>query len=156
MTMNTTYPAVEFMGSVSHATMRNEDLIPEFIYVLGKIDKAAHAKIVAEYPAILDSEEPDYDSEESDYCMESLFDALAEVAPPFCYFGSHPGDGSDYGFWPCEDLEESVIDDGGVVVSDYCDVPNGFIGYVLHVSDHGNATLSYTDGSDIEEIWAIV
>lgn len=34
---------------------------------------------------------------------EDIFDMLNDIAPAGCYFGSHPGDGADFGFWWCED-----------------------------------------------------
>jgi hypothetical protein len=46
-----------------------------------------------------------YSSDESCYDLDALFDALDGYAPPGHYFGSHEGDGADYGFWPVPDTE---------------------------------------------------
>jgi hypothetical protein len=82
-----------------------------------------------------------------------LFDALDAYAPAYFYFGAHPGDGADYGFW----LSESFPDDfDGLKVSDTADVPKGHTGEVLHANDHGNMTLyAYSRGRG-RELWAVV
>jgi hypothetical protein len=38
-----------------------------------------------------------------DWLLSDLFDALNDIAPDGCYFGAHPGNGSDYGFWEVEE-----------------------------------------------------
>lgn len=81
-------------GTIIHGTMRNADLIPAFRRELERIDALAEGAIV---PA--DDPESDDGQEE----LTELFDALDRYAPPGHYFGAHPGDGSDYGFWPFED-----------------------------------------------------
>lgn len=90
--------------SLSSATMRNADLIPTFASFLEDNAKDLYDSIFSdnEYKAILDNE--DYDNETADYLLnEDLFDALNEIAPDGCYFGSNEGNGSDYGFWAFED-----------------------------------------------------
>jgi len=95
-----------------------------------------------------------YESDESEWDLDALTDALNEYAPDHFYFGSYPGDGADYGYW----LSDSFQDDfDGLKVSDTCDIPAGYVGEVLHVNDHGNMTL-YTRGRNgrLYEVWAIV
>ncbi len=85
----------------------------------------------------------------------ALFD---EYAPPYCYFGSHPGDGSDFGIWPSvESLMEDARAKNGVV-----SVPAGDpwpqlgsdIVYVAEVNEHGNLTLFERRGR--KELWSVV
>ena len=88
-------------GTVSHGTMRAEDLIPAFLDALAEHDMAAHDAIRDEYGHSWE-DDWDYDSEDAEFMLEALFDALNNIAPEGTYFGSHPGDGCDYGFWAAE------------------------------------------------------
>lgn len=90
------------------------------------------------------------------FLNETLFDALQEFAAPYFYFGAHPGDGCDYGFWLVEDVAQQVEDNGGLNVSDTSDVPADYSGEVLHVNDHGNPTLYHADKGHLTEIWSLV
>lgn len=105
-------------GSISHGTMREEHLIPCFMDALDDLKEAeslSKCQDVAHYAridnALMDIEQRRlklgdayYASEDASYDLnEVLFDLLNEYAPDGHYFGSHPGDGSDYGFWQEED-----------------------------------------------------
>ena len=46
-----------------------------------------------------------WDSDDVMYLLEDLFNALNDHAPIGCYFGSHPGDGSDFGYWAHDEDE---------------------------------------------------
>lgn len=138
-------------GSISHGTMRPEDLIPDFAYVLsGLVENGEYKELLAEADSL-----EDFESDTADSVLEELFDALGEAAPPYAYFGAHPGDGSDYGFWLHEDFEH---DFDGLKVSDTSEVPADYTGEVLQVSDHGNPTLYAIDapGAEPREIWSLV
>ena len=112
------------IGSVSHGTMREEDLIPAFMSALDDIlnERITSGKDspeeVAEVGALHDKlgvierrmEAPGYyDSEEAGWDLDWLFDTLDEHAPEGCYFGAIEGDGSDYGFW--RDIEDDYQQD---------------------------------------------
>lgn len=159
------YPNI---GSISTGTVRNRDLIPLFHTALECINDDGREQAAEIYSCYIrtgenfpDDDDPWWDTAEAEECLSKLFDALDSLAPPYCYFGAHEGDGSDYGFWPCIDrLEEAVRDDDNVIkVSDLSEVPPGFMGYVMHVSDHGNVTLykplcePYVE---YQEVWSVV
>jgi hypothetical protein len=44
--------------------------------------------------------------------MTDLITLLEGVAPQGCYFGSHPGNDSDFGFWPEPRLEYDDEEEG--------------------------------------------
>ena len=127
------------IGSVSSGTMRPEDLIPDFMWELRHQApcKREHRALLTEIKSRMEADDY-YESEESGWDLESLFDALDDYTPPYFYFGAHPGDGADYGYW----LSESFEDDfDGLKVSDTADIPSTYYGEVLVVNDHGNMTL---------------
>jgi hypothetical protein len=96
----------EWTGSIISATLREQDLIPAFEGILDiagvEYDRSQSVdKLLLAQP--LTDEEMD---EVSSYLNETLFDLLNEIAPAGTSFGTHPGDGSDFGFWEDADDEE--------------------------------------------------
>lgn len=83
--------------SVSHGTLVTDDLIKSFLDVLQRYDPENYRRLAAEDFRLTDS----YDR--TVFLNEDLFDAMNDIAPEGCYFGSHPGDGSDFGFWEQEE-----------------------------------------------------
>lgn len=143
-------------GTVSHGTMREEDLIPCFLDTLRDLDRAEYRHLRSEYEEIMNLPEADSMEAQSEFLNETLFDALQNCAAPYFYFGAHSGDGSDYGFWLVEDVAQQVEDNGGLNVSDTSEVPADYSGEVLHVNDHGNTTLYSADHGKLTEVWSLV
>ena len=111
------------VGSVTSGSMNNRHLIPAFMDALlqlgGKMPPFAGSPLTdvinAPKPSLPfynwnddreDAIEAYLDGEEAYWDLEELIDALDEIAPEHCYFGAHPGDGSDYGFWPVDDEDD--------------------------------------------------
>lgn len=157
MATRTRKPVYGDIGSVSSGTMREEDLIPAFTDELERLALANHNRQhlvkVAELRGEMDK--PGYyDTDEASFDLnETLFDALNEYALPYFYFGAHPGDGADYGFWLSEGFE---YDFDGLKVSDTSEIPRGYTGEVMLVNDHGNVTLFRVVRGRKYEIWSVV
>jgi len=145
------------IGSVSSGTMRPEDLIPSFLWEakhlrLNKYERTRVSSIDKAVPDPADLNDY-FQSDDADFDLEELFDILNNHSLPYFYFGAHPGDGADYGWWLPEGWEDSF---GGIKVNDTADVPKGYSGEVLHVNDHGNCTLYTASRGRLRQVWAVV
>jgi len=80
----------KYAGTVSHGTLRFQDVFSAVKKCLKEIDKNESFKYLLYEP-------------EDDFTLESMYDALNELCPDNYYFGAHPGDGSDIGFWEVEE-----------------------------------------------------
>ena len=96
----------DWIGSVISATLREQDLIPAFEGVLD-IAGEEYDRPPAVDKLLLGKSLTDAEWEEIGfYLNETLIDTLNEIAPEGTYFGSHPGDGADFGFWEEEEENE--------------------------------------------------
>jgi hypothetical protein len=91
--------------SVSHATLREEDIydsfsqfLKEHIGLLSESNAAKFANIQEEW-ATADEET------RSDIINGDFFDLMSSIEPEGTSFGAHEGDGSDFGFWKYDDDE---------------------------------------------------
>jgi len=80
--------------TVSEGTLKEVDLIEVFTNFLASVDKPFDTS-----DRLSESRDDDYNY----YLLEDLFDALNDIAPKGCYFGSHPRDGACFGFWDIGD-----------------------------------------------------
>jgi hypothetical protein len=153
------------MGTISHATMRHEDLIPTFcdeladrarlktaVSGVSPAERTIHRALVRQIRRDMRTRGY-WDGAASSEDLSALFDALEAYAAPYFYFGAHPGDGSDYGYW----LSEFWDDDfDGLRVADLSEIPSGFRGELAVVTDHGNVTLYTCNGRNLREVWSVV
>lgn len=158
MSSKTYYP----IGEISQGTLRTEDLLPDFASELESLakdkrtaataeERAAHLRLCAEVDTV-----EDFDSENADDLLSEVFEALDCYAAPYFCFGSSEGDGASFGFFLSSDALDFAFD--GLRVADLSEVPDDYIGEVLHVNDHGNVSLYYRDdtGPELHEVWAVV
>lgn len=98
-------------GTVSHGTLRTDHLIVAFVDELASREPRRVTKlledpevrqVVIEARAMFTAPVSDEfsDPELAQEVLYELCEALDETAPEGYYFGSHPGDGADFGFWP--------------------------------------------------------
>ena len=109
-------------GTISNTTMRSEDLIPTFMDFLEDVAERCEiqeevAKLQEEVEKLELEDEEGYrayykDSEQASWILnEGIWDLMDSIAPEFCYFGSHEGDGACYGFWTSDEaLQEGLME----------------------------------------------
>lgn len=151
----------KYIGSVSHGTLRPEDLIPAFLDVYEELDVFAADRFKADMETDLQGVEEEDKADMESEIVNELFDRLDAFSPPYFYFGAHPGDGADFGFWFDSESFERAVADHEVYKTD--ETPEWERAdwsmlevepeYIAVVTDHGNVTLYTMNG---EEVWAIV
>lgn len=148
------------LGSISHGTLKPSDLIPEFVSECYRRNPkmATWGEDVAELHNVcmraLDVVSEDgftdafYGSDYATDMVETLIDALNRDLPPFWFFGTHPGDGSDFGYWFDSEAFEDACAGGEVVkvpqlpasATEFArEFPEA--SYAAVISDHGNIDL---------------
>ena len=107
---------VDFRGTVSEGTMRPQDILPAIMDVLKEYHPEA-------YQLVTDTISEEFDVTYVELCRDEthqgwwsvnqwwlldgfVWPAMDDIAPDGHYFGAHPGDGADYGFWLNDDWEE--------------------------------------------------
>lgn len=105
------------IGTISHGTMRPQDLLGKFLFALEDYNLSAARRFNAELISFgfgysqcgacgMGNREdwPEgFDDDTASEIISDMMDALNDVAPEGTYFGAHPGDGSDFGFWNLEE-----------------------------------------------------
>lgn len=137
------------IGSVSHATLRSIDLFNAFYheleYQLSRQDAPEARSELKDIRELFDELTDEAFDENGDaiegddleyYLNERLYDALDKFAPPYCYFGAHPGNGSDFGYWPCNECIDELPK-----FADLDEVPDDQDDDFAIVNDHGNVTI---------------
>lgn len=143
----------EHLGSVSSGTFKSDELIPAFIDMLAYFDDERASLRDKEYTDSISSDSRD------DNMVDDLINELSEYAPDYCYFGAHPGDGADFGFWVDHDAISDAVSFGELTrLGDASQLaaPSITTEQAIVVNDHGNMTLYSWDGSEWVEQWAIV
>ena len=151
------------LGSISTGTLRTQDLLPVFLETFialgGNVPSDLECGSYIEYlnwpnpeTTACDEDDKFWDSEDAMWDMEALTNGLNNLCPPFVYFGTLEGDGSDFGFWPdMEALNEAMQHMGMASESDEEILAEE--GVIVQVADHGNVTVMDIDRN---VIWSVV
>lgn len=149
-------------GTISHATFIDRDLLETFSSVLYELSTAnrkysEYKEVIKEAKQLLKKSEWNNEEKETvSYLVnEKLCNGLNDFAPKYFHFGSHEGDGSDFGFWLSIDF---VNEFEGLKVSDLSEVPKNYSGEILVINDHGNLSLylKFKTSQKLHKIWSLV
>lgn len=160
------------LGSISHGTLREADLLSAFIYELEwQLRRNGDFFCLPENFALRDrlnnlvgeaqdcftDDGEDIREDNWEACndlLNDIMDALSShFAPPYCYFGAHEGDGSDFGYWPSMgEIDElpAIADNTPEAIA--AEQSDNYSTDVRYVNDHGNVTVYGADGSILLEL----
>ena len=158
------------LGSISHGTLRTQDLLESFANELewqiarngdffampeNHEQRNRLAKVLGEAQDAWNEDGETLTNEDNAReLVDELQDALNEFCGSFVSFGTHPGDGADFGYWVDVDEARESVD---FVSSKEQGEPDAdFEGEWLSVNERGNCTLYVRgeDGKDVE-IWGV-
>lgn len=131
------------LGSISTGTLKTDDLLGAFAEALSNHggDNEHHELIADAFMA-----QCEFGHEDAEI-LEELEFQLREICPPFVYFGSHPDDSADFGFWPdMRDLNEAIRLAGNYQGKDASEglwLSDDRV--IVQVSDHGNVEVMDLD-----------
>ena len=133
------------LGSISSGTLRTLDLLEAFASEAEARCGDMATRAVSTAHIYLD---PDavVDDEQVQETLDELRFLLEDSCPPFVYFGTLPGDGADFGFWPDMDRLNEALQVNGLPHLDepeFIDLEDD--GLIVHISDHGNVTVMDID-----------
>jgi hypothetical protein len=160
------------LGSISHGTLRPQDLLSSFLSELewqlqrnrnyfaqpeNRDERDKLNGLIGEAQDCFTDDGQDIRDESYDVAEEMVNerfpDALQTFCKPYCYFGAHGGDGSDFGYWPSHDqIEElpQISDNSAEAIA--AEQSDDCLTDVYYVNDHGNVTVYGADGSVILEL----
>ena len=119
-------PRKATFGTIISGTMQSRDLLPAFIVKFESLSGEAFAEQET-VDALLLCEQEDWLNDAGQATLSeitnNLVDSLDAFAPDYGYFGAHPGDGADFGFWLHEDWQQMATDDDVLLIEDLADVP---------------------------------
>jgi hypothetical protein len=143
-------------GGTGPGAIYPADEQPEVIYM--GCDSASNRKLIADARECEIASEGEYvsDIEKASDIVNELIDALNEFAPEYFYFGAHPGDGADFGFWLYEDWQQMAKDDGVVLLNAGDPNPTYEDVNVAFITDHGNVSYGYVKDGEFVEVWSVV
>lgn len=149
------------LGTVIHNTLLSYDLLIAFTTELELLDekKGEYRELICECQQLIKNSTEyqinygDKAEEASILINEDLFEALNSFAPPFCYFGANEGDGSDFGFWPGLDLNDTDHIPDLRKVSDMSEIIEDDLAYILVNNDYETTLLK--PKITYEKIWSI-
>jgi hypothetical protein len=87
--------------SVIHGTHNPFALAGRFVEFLEEIEYPGADTLRDIHNTITQTDD---EEELGDFLYDELYPALEEIAPEGYYFGSHDGDGSDFGYWAVDEV----------------------------------------------------